>query len=522
MNGQRRVVPFIRDLNPQTDDFPALLRLVHETPGDRAALVQAVFEEWTARGARRGFSLHSLEANTLSSLSTENLGIVGPDGGLTDFGTQLLDASDDLPRFKELLGSFLLRERGGWQFAKALTVLRQRGRRPTRQSIATYLQEKYGIAGEWADLNNISSLHSFLEWCGVVSNYRLEEAEFERLLNVSVAEVQVLERFTLETRACLEALVRLGGEAAPGLIRLAAERELHRPLDANQLTGRITPLIEAGLVRYEGRRGARTGRYLLTEATKAEALAAVAADLAMSGVVPDEVFEHDFRWVVERLWNEALSRDERGRTLEVLAGMICTRLGLRNIHLRNTSEFEVDVTADYVGAGGYQTWSAQCKAYSSSNVRSEHVLREFGIAVLDRYSVLLFVTTSDFSEDAVLTADRIVRQTNVQVIRLNGRDLQVIAGDEAELFKLTRQRSEAARGIRLGARPVEVFQELDAARDWLLSERPGVAEVWVYLQRRDLLVDRALTAMLLAAWLETQRSSDRFDEEYLERVRRDQ
>lgn len=518
MADRRRVVPFIRDLNPKTDDLPELLRLIKAAEGDRDALIAAVHADWTARAARTGFSLHSIEANTIASLGPENLGIVGPDGLLSDFGKQLLAAADDLPLLREVLGSEILREHGGWQFGKALSVLRLRGVRPTRAAIATYLQEKYGIAGEWADLNNISSLHSFLEWCGVVENYRLVDTEFERLLSVTVEELQLLEGYTLETRACLEALVRLGGDATAAQIRAGVDAQLHRPIDANQFTSRMTPLIAAGLVRAETRRGDRGGRYALEDAQKAEAIAAVTADLAMSGVVPDDVFEHDFRWVVDRLNDSSLTRDERGHTLEVLAGMIFTRLGLRNIHLRTTSEFEVDVTADYVGAG-YQTWSAQCKAFTTGKVRSEHLLREFGIAVLDRYSVLLFVTTSDFTEDAVLTAERIVRQTNVQVIRINGTDLERIAaaGDE-ELYKLIRSRSENARLVRLGARPIEVFQELDHARDWLLSEKPSVAEVWAHLQRRDLLVDRSDTAMLLSAWLETQ-PTEEVDDDYLEVVR---
>jgi hypothetical protein len=213
---ERRVVPFIRDLNPDRDDLPGLLRLVEEADGDREALARAVFEAWTERGTRRGFSIHSIEANTLSSLGSDNLGIVGADNRLTPFGRELLDAGDDLPRFKDLLGSHLLTERGGWQFGKALMVLRQRGRRPSRQAVATYLQQKYGIASEWADLNNISSLHSFLEWCGVVDNYRLNEGEFERLLDVSIDELQLLETLPLEARACLQALVRLGERQPPG------------------------------------------------------------------------------------------------------------------------------------------------------------------------------------------------------------------------------------------------------------------------------------------------------------------
>jgi hypothetical protein len=504
-------------LNPQLDDLPGLIDLIRKKGGSRAGLAEAIFEKWTNDNVRHGFTLHSIEANTISSLSDENLGIIDEQARLSAFGRQLYSARKDDRRLKDLLAAHLLQSRGGWQFARALEVLWRRGRRPTRALIATYLRAKYGI-GEWADSNNISSLHTFLEWCGIVVNYRVDESEVERVLGVVPAELEVVEGFTLETRACLDALVRLGGRAAPGAIRQAAEGYLHTPLDANQFTARMTPLVEAKLIDFEGRRGSRTSLYVIRDAKKAELLAAIARDLAIVGVVPDEVFEHDFGWVVDRLWDMKLNKNERGKSLEVLAGMICSRLGLRHIQLRNRTEFEVDVTADYVGAG-YQTWSAQCKAYRNARFRSNQVLREFGIAVLNRYSVLLFVTTSDFTEDAVLTINRIVRQTNIQVVMVSGQDLQALARDEGHLFDLVRQRSEAARRSRLGARPVEVFQEFDNARDWLLTQKPESTDVWVHLQRRDLLLERPLVATLLAAWLETQRASAEFDESYLEKIR---
>jgi hypothetical protein len=84
------------------------------------------------------------------------------------------------------------------------------------------------------------------------------------------------------------------------------------------------------------------------------------------------------------------------------------------------------------------------------------------------------------------------------------------------------ERSEAARRVRLGARPADVFAEFDASREWLLTEQLDVREVWALLQRRDLLIERSVVATFLAARLETQRASEHFDEDYLDRVRGEQ
>jgi hypothetical protein len=515
--GTPRILPFIRDLNPQTDDFPGLIALIRNHQGNRPALVRAIYKKWTKDANRHGFSLHSIDANTVSSLGLDNLGIIDDDCRLTDLGNRLYKDRTRSDVFKELLAIHLLQHRAGWQFARALEVLRRRVSRPSREDIAEYLGAKYGIT-EWRDLNNISSLHSFLEWCGVVSSYQLNGAEFERLLGASVADVGLLERFTLETRAYLQALVRLDGSATGREIREAAETYLRRHLDPHKVPTRMEPLIDAGLVQFSGRRGSRTSRYTIVDDKRAALLAEVSADLIAVGSVPDEVFEHDFRWTVDRLKDQALSRDEKGRTLEVLAAMICWRLGLRRVLLRERTEYEVDVTAEFL-AGGYQTWSAQCKAYGNAQIRSAHILREFGIAVLDSYSVLLFVTTADFTPDAVSTAERIMRQSPVQVLMLNGADLDSIAEKEESLFEIVGERSEEVRRLRSGDSPWIVFRELDAVRDWIWNDHPKPEEVWLYLERRDFNTSREMVAALLFAWLESQRDAEGFDAKYLSSVR---
>jgi hypothetical protein len=337
-------------------------------------------------------------------------------------------------------------------------------------------------------------------------------------MGAPVEDLQTLERYTLETRAYLEALVRLGGSATGGDMRQAAEAYLHRPLDPHKLPNRMEPLVSDGVVKFTGKKGDKTSRYAIVDKKKGELLAEVSADLAIVGAVPDEVFEHDFAWIVERLADKTLTTDEKGRALEVLAAMICWKLGLRHVVLRDRREFEVDVVAERLGAG-YQAWSAQCKAFGTTKIRGDYILREFGIGILNRYDVLMFVTTTAFTRDAVAIAERIMRETSVQVILVNGSDLRRIAQDESELFRLISARSEQARELRYGDPPVVIFENFDASKDWLLQEMPTAEEVWLYLERRDVHVERSFVPVLLIAWLESKRGAEDFNAEYLERLK---
>lgn len=513
----QRILPFIRDLNPRIDDLPEIVRLARKHAGDRAALARAIHKSWTRVGTRRGFSEHSILANTISSLGSENLGILTDSGELTELGNRLYGLRNKQDEFRDALTRHVLLRRGGWQFARALQTFGQQGRAPTRQEVAEYLAQKYGI-DEWRDLNNVSSLHSLLMWGRVVRGYRVVEPEFQRLAGTTIADVRTLEGFSQETRDCLEALVRLGGVAATGDIRAAAEAQRGRLLDVHQMQSILRPLIDSGIVEFAGRRGDRQSLYAVTDSHKADVLAEVACELSLSGVVPDAVFQNTFSWIVERLKDNTLGNDERARTLEILAAKICWRLGLRHIHIRHRSEFEVDVLGDRVGMG-YQRWVVQCKAYGNARIRSEHILREFGIAALTGYDVVLFVTTSGFSDDALRTISRIIQKTNVLVLPIGGPDLDSFAENETRLYDFVQSRSADARRLRLGATPADVLRELDTMRNSVLAEKPKALEVWARLQRRDVFVDFEVFAPMFVAWLESQHGTKGFDEEYLSKAR---
>ena len=158
------------------------------------------------------------------------------------------------PKFREspkndieaILGRHLIQNRAGWQFGRALATLRRRGRRPTRGEIADYLAQKYGIE-EWRDLNNISSLHNFLSWCGAVRNYELVPDVFRDLLGATADEVGEFERLPQQSRLCLEALVRLGGTATAREIRTAAEAYSGRPMSVHNMPALMQPIVDQGL-----------------------------------------------------------------------------------------------------------------------------------------------------------------------------------------------------------------------------------------------------------------------------------
>ncbi len=139
--------------------------------------------------------------------------------------------------------------------------------------------------------------------------------------------------------------------------------------------------------------------------------------------------------------------------------------------------------------------------------------------MLDGYDAILFATTSTYADDALKVITKIIRKTNILVLPISGVDLQAFAQNEGTLFELLESRSLNARRIRLGANPAEVFRELDAMKDAILKDKPVPADVWLRLQRRQVLIEFDVFVLAFATWLESQRGTGDFDEDYLTAVR---
>src|SRR5262249_38542709 len=146
--------PFLRDLNPQIDNLPAILRIIKQHEGDNKAIADAIKELLDKTGKRKNYSRHSINANMMASMRESNLGVMTPDARLTEHGQALLKVIDDENAFKSLVARHLIVEKGGLAFCRALETVSVR----RRKEIAEFLDAKYKV-DFWRDHNNISSMH---------------------------------------------------------------------------------------------------------------------------------------------------------------------------------------------------------------------------------------------------------------------------------------------------------------------------------------------------------------------------
>ncbi|MFQ5813151.1 MAG: restriction endonuclease [Anaerolineae bacterium] len=177
-----------------------------------------------------------------------------------------------------------------------------------------------------------------------------------------------------------------------------------------------------------------------------EPILEAAADKA--GLVPRELFERPLSEILADL--KSSDTYVKGKALELLA-IYFTRLidldfkGWRT-RSADTGGAEVDVIVE--GARLiFSRWQIQAK--NTATVRLGDVAKEVGLSLTFIYSnVVMVVTTGDFTRDAYSYANHVMKTCNLNVILLNGSELERISQDPTKIVPILNSKAERATKLK--------------------------------------------------------------------------
>jgi site-specific DNA-methyltransferase (cytosine-N4-specific) len=276
-------------------------------------------------------------------------------------------------------------------------------------------------------------------------------------LGVGLDSIDTLTRLNTAQRAFLRALARIAepdplvaNKVADLASALYAAEYNHKELPKSVLF----PLRDLGYIEiaksttgrgakpYEVSRTARFRQEI------SEPILAVAAEKA--SLVPKELFEQPLSQILADLKSD--DKHVKGRALELLAIYLARLIDLEfkgwRIRSADTGGAEVDAIVE--GARLiFSRWQVQAK--NTASVRLEDVAREVGLALTFIYSnVVMVVTTGDFTKDTYHYADHVMKTSSLNVILLNGSELERISQDPTDIVSVLN--SKAERVMRLKAR----------------------------------------------------------------------
>lgn len=453
-----RQLPFSKQFTPaQVPSLSGFLRAVADAPKDPDEVQAAVFRFLhPADDEDRGSEQWTMAYNAI--LSAQHYGLIS-DGrdSLTPFATALLEAAaDDASLIAEFARHILL-NLNGLELVHGIQTLAQAGEQPDKMALARFFAE-HGLASN-ADGTDINGLAGWLRAANVYAQsgwYVLDEARVKELVGLDLATVREGSRLSPESLAILEQLAMGPGQTSTsGELRRLLEARPDLRIDvAGFKKTHLEPLAGIGLIAIEkatrGRGGAAT-RVTGTELFRQDVVQRLLDQIRRYGITvsgPD--LEVPFSVLVGQLRDRTLTRDQRGRALELFALRFLRRLGLTNIHLRArpSGAEEIDATAEGF-APVHARWQVQCKNSPSLDV--DHAAKEVGVAVHNRSTVIVLLTTGRFTQPASTFVDEILRHTPFTILRLDGADVDALSIDETKIIDLLSREAERARNLRSGA-----------------------------------------------------------------------
>jgi Restriction endonuclease len=436
-------MPFGKQFSPEQIALPKVLELAHVAAGDCKALEASLLKEYFAE---RPTSEEKLAMNT--RIAMQQYGLLDNECNPTDVGQALYERRDDPPGLHREFARHILLNLHGAQMVQAIQVLSSQGLPLKAETIAEQLAvmgvEAGGRSGE-----KLNPIRLWLERAGVFrGRWELDETVFQQILGLDTSTLDALSGLTPEQRAFAMALAGLsdptGTHLSSEVARLAEQQSTVR-FDTKQVPKKVLfPLAEAGLItvtKTTAGRGAKPYVISGTEKMTAEVVGPLLENLEKTASPIDpRSLRRPIPELLAEVRDDSLSTDRRGKALEGVALQLTRALGVRFVAWRKraheTGGAEVDLIASQAN-GRFAVWQIQCKVGS---IRSRDVIdREVGVAQSLKSNIILFVTAGAVGKAARDAAETHMRATGLNIIFLDGADLDTVATGRSSAQSVDRE-----------------------------------------------------------------------------------
>jgi hypothetical protein len=447
--------PNTSQFSPTQTPLVDLLLLVKEHQPDRQKIKEEI--------GKRFFSTtkdSKIPENTIYALSEYQLIDKPKDdikrASLTTFG-EVLAAKAQQGESKDLYEEFarhIILNLHGMDLIQAVSDLAARGTNLTKETITKELRYRgFHLPNNGTHLNG---MRQWFEKAGLVESKKwvVDNSVLQKILgNASPDDLEIYEQLTTEQKAFAMAFARLNQEEA--LSNKVAEY-------ASALFGVEFPqgglpqstlfaLQDAGLLTCKKTTtGQGSKPYIVypTEKLKNEFIEPILLSMESSA-------GPQYRKLIRMPFAEILAglklddKNKKGLALEALAFYLGRLINLDFVKWRLRSKDTGGAELDVIMEGTnmmFSRWQMQCK--NSKQATLEDIAKELGLAQIIRTNVIMIVTTGTIGKKALEFAERIMRDTNHQVILINKTHLQKIKDDPTSFVQILKSQSEAAMTLK--------------------------------------------------------------------------
>ncbi|UMA67274.1 restriction endonuclease (plasmid) [Roseivivax marinus] len=445
-------LPFGSEFSPSQIDLPVVLEMADLHGGDWKAFEAAVRSSYFENHSTSDYNRGKLANNT--KLGMIAYGIIDRDANLTSFGNELLSFKDDAPSLYSRLAKHILLNLHGMTLVRCIQDMVAAGETVNLTTLREGLAARgvhYPSGGK-----HPSMMRLWLAKAGVFvgNRWQVDPHRIEDILGLNPDEFEVLAEFTPEQRSFLRALANTGTtepQPANEIAKLAAATYGVKFPEKSLPKLVLNALEEAGYITAEKTTTGR-GAKPFQVAPTAKLIDDVVEPLLeqLKGQTDPKLLTL-LRTPLSSILEEMQDADRytAGLALEALAFKIMRLLDMTYVATRlranQTGGAEVDLVFESARLV-FSRWQVQCK--NTARVALDDVAKEVGLTHFLKSNVIVMITTGEIGGEARRYANKIMADSNLAIVMLDGSDLSTISDSPAAIVRAFEREARHAMNLK--------------------------------------------------------------------------
>ena len=456
---RRSDLPFGSEFSPSQIDLPVVLELVKENEGNWRSLEKAILQRYFSAHAKgradeegRTYNRGKLANNCKLGLIAYK--IINRAGSFTAFGKDLYDLRRDDKKLYTTLARHILLNLKGMSLVQCIVDMKGSGETVNLTSLRVGLAERgihYPPGGK-----HPSMMRLWLAKAGVFvgSRWQIDQTRLHDVLGTGITEFGALAHFSLEQRAFLRALANTGTKTpqpANAIAKLAAATYGVRFPEKSLPKLVLHKLVEAGYITAEKTTTGRGAKPFLVSPTEK-------LDVEIIGPLIDQLKDQIdpkllglLKKPLDTILSEMNSSEKyvSGLALEALAFKLMRLLDMSYVATRLRAQATGGAEVDLIFESArlvYSRWQIQCK--NTARISLDDVAKEVGLTHFLKSNAIVMVSTGQIGEEARRYANKIMAESNLCIVMVDGTDLSSIEARSAAIVEVFTREARHAMDLK--------------------------------------------------------------------------